>query len=355
MLAQGSFGFERAQPHHFALVLAYGLGEVASEAAGSGFRHTMTPLSGDLEAGRSNPSFTCAQRYGGVLKRRFASCFIDRLTATFARDEWCRLKASVVATGKCSANLVEDELTASRTATELTLTQAAEGATGALRLDGLHRVRAELAPGEWHEVAAAMVSAATPARVGITPPGGSGDCRYRVLYVAKESGWMAFPGPLAESPLHISQVSLTVGGLWDGTAVQGGRPVAGELRRLEWTLNNHFDLAATPGVQGFAGLALRGRREQRLTLSRDMRCGSLQRQLEAGETMCVQIICQGAEFAPGEPYRVEVVWPRVALLACSVGAAGQRLTEEAVCLPLEGDDTPSVVARVTNAQATCAA
>jgi len=358
-VAKGGLGFERAQPHQFAFALSFGLGQVVSEPIGTGFRHTITPLSGDLDPGRSNPSFTCAVRYGEVLKRRFASCFIEKLSATFARNEWCRLSADLVATGRHEGNLIEDEIEASRNATQLTLTQGVEGSSPGARLDNLHRLRAELASGEWHEVTVLSVSGDSPAQVTIAPPGGSGDCRYRVLYVATEPGWTAFPAPVSESPLHIRQVTLNVGGLWDGTELRGGRQLSAELHRLEWTLANHFELSATAGGGPYAGLALRGRREQRLTLLREMRCGSLQRQLEGqlgdDDTFCLQLAAEGAEFAPGEPYRVELIWPRVTLLRATPGARGTRLTEEALCLPLEGEDTPSVIARVTNRQPAYAA
>jgi hypothetical protein len=96
-----------------------------------------------------------------------------------------------------------------------------------------------------------------------------------------------------------------------------------------------------------------------LTLLREMRCGSLQRQLEGqlgdDDTFCLALEAEGAEFAPGEPYRVELIWPRVTLLSATPGARGTRLTEEALCLPLEGEDTPSVIARVTNTRPAYAA
>lgn len=353
--ARGALTFERAQPHHFALLLGYGLGQVVSEPFGSGFRHTITPLAGDCGPGRSNPSFTLAQRYAGVLARRFASVFIDKFSATFARGEWCALSAGLVATGRCEGNLVQDELSSPRAATELTLTQAVEGTSAAERLASVHQVRAELAADEWHEVAVLAASADIPARLTIAPPGGGGECRYRVLYVAAEPAWTSFPAQLAESPLHISRVALTLGGRWDGAQVLGGRTLAAELRRLEWSLTNHFELSATPGTAGCAGLALRGRREQRLSLLRDLRCGSLQHALEGEESFCLHLVAQGAPFAPGEPYQVELVFPRLALLAAAPGARGTRLTEECVCLPLEGEETPSVVARVTNLQSSVAA
>ena len=69
----GSLTFPRAQPQHFAFLLAYGLGAVETAALGSaGFRHTIRPRDGEVDVARSNPSFTAAMRLGRqVLKRRF--------------------------------------------------------------------------------------------------------------------------------------------------------------------------------------------------------------------------------------------------------------------------------------------
>jgi len=80
-----AMNFEKAQPQHFAFLLAYALGSIVTSAAGTGYEHVITPIANDLDAARSNPSFTAAMRYGStVLKRRFASMFVDSLSATFA-------------------------------------------------------------------------------------------------------------------------------------------------------------------------------------------------------------------------------------------------------------------------------
>ncbi|MGQ9687275.1 MAG: hypothetical protein ACUVXF_00585 [Desulfobaccales bacterium] len=73
----GTLTFSRAQPQHFAFLLAYALGEVSTESAGSnGYRHLIRPRAGEVDTARSNPSFTAAMRFGRqVMKRRFASCF----------------------------------------------------------------------------------------------------------------------------------------------------------------------------------------------------------------------------------------------------------------------------------------
>ena len=56
--------FPKAQAQHFAWLLAYALGTTTSAAAGDGYKHTITPIEGDLDADRSLPSMTGAFRYG---------------------------------------------------------------------------------------------------------------------------------------------------------------------------------------------------------------------------------------------------------------------------------------------------
>ena len=69
----GTLTFPRAQPQHFAFLLAYGLGAVETAPAGaSGFRHTIRPLAGEVDAARSNPSFTVRISQIGFPVSRFS-------------------------------------------------------------------------------------------------------------------------------------------------------------------------------------------------------------------------------------------------------------------------------------------
>ena len=116
------FNFENAQPQHVAFLLAYGLGACVSTAAGTGKLHTITPISGDLDAARSVPSFTAAGRLGDtVLRRRFASAFVNSVTTTFARDSWLKIAGQCLATGKYTDNLSLETVSAAKNATSLTL------------------------------------------------------------------------------------------------------------------------------------------------------------------------------------------------------------------------------------------
>ena len=102
----GSLAFSRAQPQHFAFLTAYALGEVSTSVVGtSGHRHVIQPRSGEVDLSRSNPSFTAAMRFGRqVMKRRFASCFVDQVRVEFAKDGWAKVTGVVKGTGKVLDN-----------------------------------------------------------------------------------------------------------------------------------------------------------------------------------------------------------------------------------------------------------
>ena len=126
----GTLSFTRAQPQHFAFLLAYGLGEVTTAALGAtGFRHTIRPRYGEVDAARSNPSFTAAMRLGSqVLKRRFTSCFVDQVKVEFPKDGWAKISGAVKGTGKVGDNTCLEEVAAPYNAGSLTL--AANGVAG---------------------------------------------------------------------------------------------------------------------------------------------------------------------------------------------------------------------------------
>ena len=140
----GTLTFSRAQPQHFAFLLAYALGKVETVPAGAqGFRHAISPLSGEVDPARSNPSFTAAMRFGRqVLKTRFASCFIDQVRGDFSKDGWAKISGTVKGTGKVSDNTRVEEVTAPFNAAALTLEEnGVEGAAAGERLSNVQAVQ----------------------------------------------------------------------------------------------------------------------------------------------------------------------------------------------------------------------
>lgn len=164
--------FEKAQPQHFGFLLAYALGAISTGAAGAGYQHAITPIANDEDVSRSNPSFTAIMRWGStVLKRRFASMFVDAITATFARDAWVKIAGTIKGTGKVTDNITEESVVAARNLASLTLAaNAVEGATAGARLDNVQRIRVQLSTGVWTEVVYSAVSDATPAVITQTAP-----------------------------------------------------------------------------------------------------------------------------------------------------------------------------------------
>ena len=350
----GTLTFSRAQPQHFGFLLGYGLGAVQTAPAGtSGFRHTILPHSGEVDAYRSNPSFTAAMSVGRqVMKRRFASCFIDQVRMDFAKDGWAKISGTVKGSGKVVDNTQVEEVAAAYNATSLTL--AANGVSGDIPAERLSNVQAVqvLNPTTqaWEEVAYQAVTATAPGVITMSAPGATGpSTTYRVYYVPRESSWMNLPDRVEEPPLKVNQLNVTVGGRWDGTSFQGGYPLTTELRGITWILKNNLTPESTPGAGGnYANRAFRTGREQTLKFDKDFRDFLLAQNLKDNDTLGISLKATGPEFAPGVNYQVELVFPRVAVLGTTVKVYQRRLGEEVEFAVLEDDAYGSVVAYVQN-------
>jgi hypothetical protein len=225
------------------------------------------------------------------------------------------------------------------------------GETEAERLSNVQAVQVlNPATQAWEEVAYQAVSATTPGTIIITPPGVSATVsNYRVYYVPGESGWMNLPTRIEEPPLKVSQLTVTVGGRWDGTSFNGGYPLTTELRGVTWILKNNLTVESTPGAGGnYANRAFRTGREQSLKFDRDFRDFILAQNLRDNDTLGVYLKATGPEFETGFKYQVELVFPRVAVLGTTVKVNQRRLGEEVEFSVLEDDTYGSVVAYVQN-------
>lgn len=350
--AGASLNFEKAQPQHFAFLTAFGLGSIASASAGIGYQHTITPIAGDLDESRSCPSFTAAQRYGNtVLKRRFASMFVDSLTATFARDSWCKITGAIKGTGKHTDNVVEETVSTFGDAASITLaTNAVAGSTAAERLQNIQRIRVLLTAGVWTEVAYSAVSAATPAVITITPPGGAHtNFTYKILYIPAETGWMTFPSRVTETPLRVAQMTMIVGGTWTGAAFSGGRALQAEMKSLEWSFNNNTEVQFVPGAgDAYAARALRNGRGQKIKLDREFRDYVFQQHMDDNDTMGIYVLAQGALYDDPHRYQAEIIFPKVGILASPISIDGKRLSESGDLQVLEDSTYGSVIVKVKN-------
>jgi len=354
-----TFNFNKAQPQHFAFVLAYGLGAISTAAAGTGYEHTLTPIAGDCDGSRSIPSFTAAERFGDViLKRRFASMFVDAFEATFAADDWVKLAATIKGTGKYTDSVIEETVSALPTATELTLAaNGVQGATAATRLDNVQRIRAELSEGVWTDVDCSAVSDASPAVITITAPGeGAVAVNYKVLYVPAEAAWCTFPARIAETPLRVAQMTLTLGGAWNGSEFTGGRALAAELKSIGWSFNNNGTISFVPGAgDDYAGRYFRSGRTQTASLNREMRDCILQQHIEANDTFGLRILVEGAVYDDPHKYQVDIVFPKLGVLKAPVSVDGKVVAEAGDLQVLEDATYGSVIAKVKNLQSAYAA
>jgi hypothetical protein len=339
-LSEATLDFEKAQAQHFGFGYAFALGARSVAAWGTGYTHSISPVT-DM----SMPSFTAAMRLGStILKRRFASLFVDQLTATFAKDQWAKLSLTCKGTGKYTDNMAVENVTAAYNATTLTLAaNGVQGSTAALRLDNVHRVRV-LVPtsGEYVEVAVTAVSAATPAVFTFTAPGvAATSTTYEILYVPTEPAWCTFPARVTEPPLRVTNLVVKVGGLWNGSAFLGGKTMSDEIESIEHVINNNMSIEYRPGGTGtYASYALRKGRVQALKLNRQMRDFILQRRIIANDTFGVQLTATGELFESGKNYYVDCVFPKCAVLNAPI-SVGDKVLAEAGDLTILQDDTYS--------------
>lgn len=358
-LSAGSFNFDKAQPQHFAILAAFGLGEVTTTAAGGGYLHTITPIDGDIDLVRSNPSFTAAQRLGKtVLQRRLASYFVDGFTFTFQEDSWCKVAGSLKGTGKFENNVERETVNAAKNATTLALAaNGVDGTTAQERLDSIHQVRVEMAPGEWHEVNVTDASAATPAQLTIEAPDAATDLvDYQILYAPTAPAWCSYPSRVVESPLRVAQMTARIGGKYDGTSIKGGRDISADIKVVEWSMNNNMQIKFAPGAGGaFASKAFRDGRTQTLKLDRDFRDAILQQGMEDNDHFAIHIFAEGAEYEAGHNYQVEIILPRVGIKTASPSVDGKLLAENTEFIVLQDDTHGSAIVKIKNLVAEYAA
>lgn len=344
--------FKKAQPQHYAMLLAYGLGECSTVAQGTGYLHTITPIAGDVDLDRSLKGFTAVQRLGdAIVKRRFASMFVDTVNANFARDGWCEISGQAKGTGKYEKNVVSESITEAANATSLTLAaNGVQGSTAQERLDSIHQIVVELAAGVKTEVAFSAVSSATPAVITITAPDvGTGNVTYTVLYVPTEAAWCTFPARVTESPLKVCALEMVIGGAWNGSAFVGGRTVTSEIVSVEYSLANNLEISFVPGgCDSHANRCFRPGRTQMLKLNRELRDYILQNYVDNNEYFGVKLELIGAEFATGENYRVTVIFPRLGVLATPVSIDNKRLAEAGDLQVLSDDTYGSIIVEVLN-------
>jgi len=352
--SSASFSFDKCQPQHVAGLAAFGMGNVVTTAAGSGFLHTITPIRGDLDVRRSNPSFCGSMRYGDtVLKRRLDGLVVDSFTLSASVDSWLKITGQIKGSGKHADNIVKEIVSALDNVTELTL--AANGVHGAdadARIQGVQSIEAEIEAGVWIPVVVTAVSDATPAVITIESAGGAGTetISYRIIYRPVESeAWMTFPDRVQESPLRVSQVQVAFGGKWTGTEFKGGRKMQCELKSFEWSFNNNGNTSVCFGESGdYAGRYFRDGRSQTVKVDREFRDMVIQQKLTDNDVFGIHLLAEGAEYDTGHKFTVEVILPALGIKTATPGVDGKKLSESVELQVFDGSVFDSAIVRVKN-------
>ncbi len=346
-----SLNFTKLQPHQLAFLLAYGLGACNTIAAGTGYEHTITPVNGEFEAARALPTFTAVQRLGKTINhRRMASMAIDSVSLSLPLDGWVSATGQAVGTGKYEDSTTEEVIVAAGNATSITLSGAVLGTTAAERLDAVQTVRASI-DGAWvHAAINAVSDDAAGAVITIEPVSvTTDDVEYRVLYNPPNPAWADYSGRVTETPLKVSQACLKLGGTWDGSAFQGGWEIKEDFRGFEYSLTNTVSPLFTLCAGGdFAGRLNRDNRNQTIKLDRELKDMLLQQYAGSLEYFGLHLIAEGAEFAAGHKYTVELIFPRLAILDAPI-STGDKVLAEAGDLQVLADATHgSVIAKIKN-------
>lgn len=361
-LSKIHMAFPMCQAQHMGFIGTYGLGSRTSAPAGTGgYKHTIIPIAGDLEAARSNPSFTMAARLGKHLqKQRFAGNVIDSFNLSMEKDSWVKLDAEIPGTGKSSTNAYKETKTAAYNVGSLTL--AANGVAGTTpqeRLDNVHHIRVQVPTTlEWVDVVYSVVSDATPAVITITPPGGVATSTiYEIIYNIAESGtyaWCSFPSRVVEPPLRVSDFAINIGGKWDGSALAGGHAMAAEVNSFKWTFNNRMKVEFTPGggTYMYANRAIREGRVQTITFDRQFKDLIFSQRFSDLETFVFYAKAEGPEYDTGHKYTIELVFPKVGIRTRTPKRDGTRLAEESEFIVMQDDTYGSVILYIKNKVAT---
>ena len=255
--------------------------------------------------------------------------------------------------GKVVDNTQVEEVAAADNATSLTL--AANGVAGETPAERLSNVQAvqvlNPATQAWEEVAYQAVSAAVPGVIDITCAGRKrGADHLPGLLSARRERLDEPAGPGGGAPPEGEPVGSDPGrAAGTAPAFSGGYPLTTELRGVTWTMKNNLTPESTPGAGGnYANRAFRTGREQSLKFDRDFRDFLLAQNLKDNDTLGICLKATGPEFEPGVNYQVELVFPRVSVLATTVKVYQRRLGEEVEFAVLEDDTYGSVVAYVQN-------
>lgn len=347
--------FKRATPDAIGFMTAYAYGECTTTASGTGFKNTMSFISGE-----EMTTFTMAVRYAGVMKRLYHSNSVSKYSISAEIGGYINATADIVATGKYTNNYVEEAVTAAYNATSLTLdANAVEGATAADRLLSIHNVRV-LVPttAEWKQVVCTAASAATPSILTIVAPGGVvTSTTYKVLYRNDESGadWRTFPNYFATEDaadaLRCTSIAFKIGGKWDGDSYEGGYALNCRVTKLNFELDNKAEVdACMTGTNVLYGNRISRGSEMmhKMTASLEFESVLEKSKFENMEEFAVSVEATGNEYATGENCKVVWIFPKCAYLKNKLGSDKKKLKQDVEIQVMQHDTYGSVIHYVIN-------
>lgn len=351
-----SLSFSKLQPHQLAFLLAYGLGDITTVVAGSGYEHTILPIDGEYEEERALPTFTAVQRFGKTINhRRMASMMIDSVGLSLPLDGWVSATGKAVGTGKYEDSTIEVSVIAAANETTIVLPGEVAGGTDSARKDAVQRVRAKIGDA-WKFTKVQAVSDDAAAEITIEPMDDSGDdVEYKILYNPPTPAWANYDSRVMETPLKVNQFCLTLGGYYDGSSMVGGTELKHDFRGVEYSLSNSVSPVFSLCAGGdYAGMLSRDNRTQSITVNRELKDMLLQQYAGELEYFGLHVIAEGAEFDTGHKYTVELIFPRLAILDAPL-STGDKVIAEAGDLQVLADETHgSVIVKIKHQVATFA-
>lgn len=325
----------RCKPDFLLFVLSNFFGVCVSASEGpTSFSHTISRLIGTPD----HPAFTAVQRRGNsIFKERFVANSINSFTLALG-ESWITLSATPVGWAVRDVNYFHETVAAPANATQLTLAaNSVEGADGAGRLANMYRVRAiDFGDNVFQNLTIGTVSAATPAVLDITTALGTvaTDVNYQVDYIPTEPSWCTLPAKITESPLKLTDASIVLDGVWDGSDLTGGFSLGADVLECEVVGENGIEPRMIPDGSGLysAGETLRGEQSIMVKLTERLRDTVRQYQADnpATETLSMMLRLRGAEIDVGDGvfYGADIVFPKLGILGEPVVVNGRILAQE---------------------------
>jgi len=353
--SRGSLSMDAGVIDFITFISSFFYGACTNSSLGSYTKkHIISPL-----ASIDMPTFTAYQKLGNaIFYERFDGCGVNSFDLEISKDDWIKASCDIAGLGKSSVSYIKaagnisNPLDATLTLSEYTESEdgsgrgcggatsdVVSGATDAERLANIYKLEIQKADGTWVEVTPTACEAANPSIITFNVPMGlTGGEPYRIHYnAASADSWQTAPALTQESPLKLSQASLLINGLYDGSAFFGGS----DSIDLHWngvTIHgeNNLIIKDMPGSGKIYGSSLkRGQRIITIKLSKQMRDTILHADIDANATLSLQVDIIGALIEPGYHYEANFMFPLVGISGLNVGADDKYLTEDGDLIVLE--------------------